>query len=69
MKRFIVHGRESFQNGSSYTVDTDLADAFAELGYSTIIEEPTQDPATFNEVVGQESKVEKEKRKRKGQDI
>lgn len=68
MKRFIVHGRESFYPGNSYTVDTDLADTFTELGYSTIVEEPTQDPATFNEVVEIETKVEKEKRKRKGQD-
>ena len=68
MKRFIVHGHESFHPGTTYTVDTDLADAFTELGYSTIVEEPTQDPATFNEVAEIETKVEKEKRKRKGQD-
>ena len=44
MKRFIVHGRESFHPGTTYTVDDDVAKAFIEAEYATEFQEPTEDP-------------------------
>ena len=44
MKRFIVHGRESFHTGNSYTVDEDVATAFIEAQYATEFKEPVQEP-------------------------
>jgi hypothetical protein len=66
MKRFISHGTETFLPYQSYTVDTDLAEIFVQLDYATIVEQTTQEQNTFNNPVELESKVEKAKRKRKG---
>jgi hypothetical protein len=66
MKRFISHGAETFLPYQSYTVDTDLAEIFVQLDYATIVEQTTQEQNTFNNPVELESKVEKAKRKRKG---
>ena len=45
MKRFIVHGHESFHPDNSYTVDDDVAKAFIEAQYATEFKEPVQEPA------------------------
>ena len=42
MKRFIVHGHESFYPDNSYTVDDDVAKAFIEANYATEFQEPVQ---------------------------
>jgi hypothetical protein len=68
MKRFIAHSPETFLPNQVYTVDTDLAEIFVSQGYSSFVENPTESNNTFNNVAVQETKVEKEKRKRKGQD-
>jgi len=68
MKRFIRHDNESFHPSNSYTVDTDVATAFVEKGYAIVQEPDTTTPLSFEHTVELESKVEIQKRKRKGQD-
>lgn len=44
MKRFIVHGHESFHPGTTYTIDDDLAKDFIEADYATEFQEPIELP-------------------------
>ena len=46
MKRFIVHGHESFYPNNSYTVDDDVAKGFIEADYATEFQEPVKELTT-----------------------